>query len=95
VTQTTYELNRELLEPLIAFVEQRGRPPEMSELPEAATIKEHLGSLRAAIALVRRVHGEDSWRTAELAARDDLLVYLALAAFGGRPRFGGLPPTFS
>jgi len=91
-SETLYEANRDILDPLIAFVESRGRPPETFELPEAAAARERLGGVKAALALVRRVTGDDSWHTARAAATDDLTVYLALAAFGGRPKFTALPP---
>lgn len=91
VSETLYEVNRTVLDPIVAFVEARGRPPELFELPEAAAAQEQFGSVRAALAIVRRVTGDAAWRAARQAATEDLTVYLALAAFGGRPRFTGLP----
>lgn len=90
-SETLYEANRDILDPLIAFVESRGRPPETFELREAAAAKQRLGGVKAALALVRRVTGDETWHTARAAATDDLIVYLALAAFRGRPKFTALP----
>lgn len=91
VSEALYEANRAVLDPLIAFVASRGRAPEPMELPEAAAVRERFGSVKAALAVVRRVTGDVAWQAARAAATDDLIVYLALAAFGGRPRFTGLP----
>jgi DNA phosphorothioation-associated putative methyltransferase len=90
-SELVYEANREILDALTAFVEARGRAPEAFELPEAASIQERFGSIRAALTLIRRVTGDEAWQAARTAAIEDLTVYLALAAFGRRPKFGGLP----
>lgn len=86
-----YEQSRALLEPLVAFVEERGRVPQLDELPEAADIVAAFGSLRTAFSVVRRATGADRWTLASERARRNFIVYLALAAFGGRPRFSELP----
>lgn len=86
-----FDQHRALLEPLIAFVEERGRLPRPEELASAADIAQALGSVRAAFSVVRRVTGAERWKLIEDRARRNFLVYLALAAFGGRPRFSDLP----
>lgn len=91
VSEMLYETHRTILDPIVAFIEARGRAPGPFELPEVAAAQEQFGSVRAALAIVRRVTGDASWHAAQLAATQDLTVYLALAAFGGRPRFTGLP----
>jgi DNA phosphorothioation-associated putative methyltransferase len=91
VTEALYDRHRDILDPLAAFVEARGRAPEEFELEQAAAVREQFGSIRAALALVRRVTGAAVWEAARLAAVNDLTVYLALAAFARRPKFGGLP----
>lgn len=90
--ESLYEANRDILDPLIAFIESRGRPPEIFELPEVDAIKDRLGSVKSAFALVRRVTNEVNWRAAQTAATSDLSVYLALSAFRGRPKYTELPP---
>ena len=46
--------------------------------------------ISAAFSLVRRVTGPEKWAQIRLERRQDLIVYLALAAFGKRPRLGQL-----
>ncbi len=87
----TLETNRQYLDPVVTFLEQRGRLPEGGEIEGAADLGQRFGSLRAALALAERVADETAWRTARARATDDLLVYLALTAFGGRPKLGDLP----
>lgn len=91
VSEALYETHRSILDPLVTFIEARGRPPEPFELPAAEAAQEQFGSIRAALAVVRRVTGDATWSAARVAASEDLTVYLALAAFGGRPKFSGLP----
>lgn len=91
-SEALYEVNREVLAPLEAFVLTRGRLPEASELVDAPVIIERLGSIRKASDLVRQIIGESTWLAAERDAREDFLVYLALSAFGGRPKYSVLPP---
>lgn len=86
-----FEANSELLQPLMDFVTERGRPPKWHELPAAPEIEAVFGSLKRAFALIRRVTGGDEWAEIEAERKADLLVYLALARLGGRPRMGALP----
>ena len=90
-SQRRYEQYQPVLRPLISFIEDRGRLPRHEELECAAEVVKSFGSVRAAFSLVRRVTGAERWRLVEDRARQNFLVYLALAAFGGRPRFGELP----
>ncbi|MCY4029316.1 MAG: DNA phosphorothioation-associated putative methyltransferase [Acidobacteria bacterium] len=89
--EEVFEQRRDLLQPLMDFVSERGRLPTDAELDVAPQIKEVFGSTARAFSLIRRVTGPDLWETARRERRDDLLVYLALAAFGKRPKFGQLP----
>ena len=89
---TLWESHRDLLEPLAAFWEDRGRLPDRTELELASAIEGAIGSLRSAAGVLRRVLGDDRFETARVAAEDDLLVFLALEAFRGRPRLSDLPP---
>ncbi|MCY4510322.1 MAG: DNA phosphorothioation-associated putative methyltransferase [Acidobacteria bacterium] len=83
--------HRALIEPLMTFVTARGRLPVEGELPEAPALARVFGSPPRAFSLVRRVTGADHWDGIRRERRDDTLVYLALAAFAKRPRFGALP----
>ena len=86
-----FEQNRELLEPLLRFLSERGRPPAAGELDIEDQIASRLGSMSRAIKLLSRVSDPTSWERAALARQRDLLVYLALGGFRRRPVFGALP----
>lgn len=90
-SERRFDQHRDVLEPLMAFVEDRGRLPRSDELNVAKEIESRFGSVRAAFSLVRRVTGGERWAITEDRSRRNFLVYLALAAFGGRPRFSDLP----
>jgi len=51
---------------------------------------DQLGSITRAFALVRRITGDERWEQVRQERSEDLLVYLALSAFGGRPPFNSL-----
>lgn len=86
-----FEQNRDLFEELIAFVVNRGRLPEYSEIEAAGAIKAKVGSLRRAFVIIRSVTGTDQWDRIREERSQDLLVYLALSRFGRRPRISDLP----
>jgi DNA phosphorothioation-associated putative methyltransferase len=86
-----FEQYKALLAPLAAFVTARGRLPEASELDVAPQICTVMGSLRHAFAIIQRVTGADQWNRIRETRAQDLLIYLALARFDGRPRFSDLP----
>jgi hypothetical protein len=79
------------LQPLIDFVTDRGRIPRAGELGNEPDINDIFGSVRAAFSLIRRVTGSGRWTNFEANARQNFLVYNALAAFAGRPAFKQLP----
>ena len=86
-----FEQYRELFDSLITFITDRGRLPDELELPTASTIHEKIGSFRRAFAIIRQVTGEEQWEIIREERSQDLLVYLALSRFAGRPRFSDLP----
>lgn len=90
-TDILFEQHKALLEPLIEFVTSRGRLPDQSELGLAGSICDELGSLARAFSIVRRVTGQEQWDQIREERSQDLLIHLALARFGGRPHFSGLP----
>lgn len=90
-SEALYEQHKDLLQPLLDFVGARGRLPERDELADADAIVGTFGSLSRAFALVRRVTGSDEWEAVRAARGQELLVYLALARFRGRPSFSLLP----
>lgn len=75
---------------LLQFMERRGRLPESDELQAHAVLAEVFGSVRRA-ALAVGDSATSLWNRAAERSRRDLAVYLALAAFSGRPRWGSLP----
>ena len=86
-----WEQHRELLEPLAEFWETRGRLPHPSEIKFASELAEAIGSIRSAGGILRRVMGDERFEVARQSAEADLLVFLALEAFRGRPKFTKLP----
>jgi DNA phosphorothioation-associated putative methyltransferase len=90
-SQLLYEQHQELLEQLAAFLSERGRLPDVSELDDGEALLSAFGSVRRAFQVLRRATGRYDWSAEAARARDNLLVYLALASFGGRPRMGVLP----
>jgi DNA phosphorothioation-associated putative methyltransferase len=90
-SDTKYQANKDLLEPLIDFVGERGRLPDAGELTNAREIAEVFGSLRQAFRIVLWVTDSDAWDRVRQERTIDLLVHLALANFHGRPRFSDLP----
>lgn len=89
--QASIDEHRELLAPLIEFFERRGRTPADDELEQTELIKERFGSLRRALLFIQRAHDQEEWQKIITARGQDLLIFLALSRFDGRPRFGELP----
>ncbi|HAM45051.1 MAG TPA: SAM-dependent methyltransferase [Propionibacteriaceae bacterium] len=87
-----FEGNRDVLEPLLSFLQERGRLPRRGEFSDELAIRERFGSVSRAVSVLARVVGTDAWESAALARQKDLLVYLALGAFRKRPQFRALPP---
>lgn len=83
--------HEELLHPLISFVNERGRLPRGLELESRPAVEREFGTLRNALAVVKRATGEERWDRIRDARSQDLLVYLALARFERRPRPKDLP----
>ena len=83
--------HQHILQPLMAFISQRGRVPRDLELEAAPRIRDIFGGIPRAFSLIRRVTGSDDWEAIRRQRRDDLLVYLALAAFRTRPKLSHLP----
>ena len=86
-----FERHTDLLMPLIDFFTLRGRLPHEDELPNAIALRGVFGSLQRAFGIVQRATGKERWQTIREERAQDLLIYLALERFGGRPRFSALP----
>jgi DNA phosphorothioation-associated putative methyltransferase len=90
-SNVVFEQYRDLFEPLIKFITERGRLPDFSEIQIGPAIREKIGSLKRAFSIIRQVTGGEQWESLRQERSHDLLVYLALCRFGGRPRFSELP----
>jgi DNA phosphorothioation-associated putative methyltransferase len=84
------EANR-VLEPLLRFMVDHGRPPAAGELQNEAQLIERCGSLARAVRLLARVADPRQWEEAAIARQRDLLVYLALGSFRRQPLLRVLP----
>ncbi len=91
VSDREFEENRELLQPLMDFAEQRGRIPDTSEVANANDLVSRFGSVRRAFRVVLTVTDESGWERVQRERAVDLLVHLALMRFHGRPRWSELP----
>ena len=90
-SDSLFDENRELLEPLMEFVAERGRLPQEAELLQSDEIEAKLGTIRRAFSIIRRVTGPEDWDRISVERSEDLLVFIALAQFGKRATFGQLP----
>lgn len=83
--------HKALLEPLAAFISDRGRLPAPEELPEYSVIQSALGGLRRAYRVLESVSDKGAWDRVRESRMQDLLVFVALSRFDGRTKFGELP----
>ncbi len=94
IAEIRYEEHREVLDALIESITELGRLPEPDEFVMAEPLIGAFGSLKRAFALIRRVTSEEDWAAVRQQRSEDLLVYLALANFGKRPKLSGLSRKF-
>ena len=85
-----YDLHRKAFDSLLNFFANHGRAPKADEFTHSELLEE-MGSARAALNVLQRLVGRQKMADLKAAVREDLLVYVALSRFGGRPRFGELP----
>lgn len=90
ISEQLYQSNRELFEEISVFFAARGRIPRETEIASVDAIRERLGGINRAFAVLCRMTGNERWDQLAEERRRDLLVYLALANFGGRSRFSQL-----
>ncbi len=90
-----WDTHRAGFEAFVGFWQDRGRLPDPGEVAilgtEAAALVNDVGSVRTAAAVAKRVVDPEVFEAATARARDDLLVFLALEAFSGRPKLSDLP----
>lgn len=87
----TFEDHRDLLQPLIEFVSERGRLPVAGELPTEAALTSQFRSMQRAYSVIRQATSEQDWEAITEKCKQELLVFLALSKFGQRPRLSELP----
>ncbi|MEL6496802.1 MAG: DNA phosphorothioation-associated putative methyltransferase, partial [Cyanobacteria bacterium J06623_7] len=87
-----FEDYRELLNPLMDFYTKRGRLPAKGELASEAAIKEEFRSFQRAFKLILQATDRAEWDEIAEKRRQDLLIYLALGKFSGRPTIRKLSP---
>lgn len=85
-----FEQHKNTFESLMEFIAARGRLPSNDEFL-MADAKRDIGSLKRAFSVIRRVTGPEKWEQIRESRSQDLLIYLSLSRFGGRPRFSTLP----
>ena len=83
---------RELLTPLMDFYTKRGRLPAKGELGSQAAIKAEFRSYQRAFKVILQATDRAEWDAIAEKRRQDLLVYLALGKFSGRPTIRNLAP---
>ena len=84
--------HRDKLEPLMEFFAERGRLPAAGELHGGEQgIVDVFGSLKRAWRTVARATGDEEWRAIVQQRSTELLIFLGLSRFDGRPKFSGLP----
>jgi DNA phosphorothioation-associated putative methyltransferase len=86
VADRLYQEHQNLFDRLVASLQERGRLPVGDEAAEHEALVSVVGSLRRSFQVVVRVFGSEHWDDVRRRRADDLLVYLALARFRGRPR---------
>lgn len=91
-TVKNFEDYRELLTPLMDFYTRRGRLPVKGELSSEAAIKEEFRSYQRAFKVILQATSHQEWEAIAEQRRQDLLVYLALGKFSGRPTIRKLAP---
>lgn len=86
-----FKAHEDLLQPLMAFVSERGRAPADDELSNLAELQNVFGSIRKAFRIVIRATDAGQWDQIAEQRALDLLIYLALSRFDTRPAYGQLP----
>ena len=80
-----------LLTPLISFVTDHGRLPEDDELENASELHGVFGTTKRAFRTVQLATSKEQWEEITKERAQELLIYLALSQFDGRPKYSQLP----
>ena len=90
-SSTLFNEHQSILQPLMDFFRDRGRIPTYEELSNAEQLIGVFGSIRRAFRVVLTATTPTEWDPITTERTNDLLVYLALSQFDGRPTFRRLP----
>lgn len=88
-----FEQNKDLLQPLIEFFAEHGRVPADVELADIGAVRDVFGSTKRAFRVIQEATDTKKWNEIANERSQDLMVYLALSRFDGRPRFAQLPQS--
>lgn len=91
LTERLATRHRDLLDGLAGFLALRGRLPEDGELEGEGRLVEAFGSVRRAFRCLSAASLEGEWERVRRERSEDLVVYLALTRFEGRPNSTQLP----
>lgn len=89
---SVYEQHKDLFDALAAFVASRGRLPADAEFEKAEDLKAVSGSLKRAFNTIKSLGTAGEWELIRMRRTEDLMVYMALAAFNKLPRWSMVPP---
>ena len=79
------ERHRAHFDAILPFFLRRGRLPSVDEVPEVGNLYRTVPGLDALLEAVRVAVGPETFDALVAARREDVLIYLALAKFDGRP----------
>ncbi|MBE9195297.1 DNA phosphorothioation-associated putative methyltransferase [Synechocystis sp. LEGE 06083] len=88
-----FEDYQELLQPLMAFLTERGRLPKKGELAAEAEICAEFKTLTRAFKVIEQATDTEDWQRITEQRQQDIQIYLALSHFAKRPRFSQLDET--
>ncbi len=88
-----YAAHADILDELAAFMANRGRPPATGEFASEERLQSELGSLSRALKVLRSVIAPELWTMIREERAQDLLMFVALTRFDGRPAWAQLAPS--
>lgn len=90
-SDASYLAHKDILQPLLDFILDRGRIPDMHEIAQSQAIIAEFGSIKRAFQFLRILSDDSPWEQIAESRSQDLLIYLALSRFDGRKQFTQLP----
>lgn len=90
-TEKQQQQHKPSLEPIVNFLHTHGRFPQSDEIDCADSLRNQYGSFKGAVRIVERGFDIEKLMDIFERRRQDLLLFLALSRFDGRPRMRELP----